>query len=778
MFAERSSRAVATGAGTAVRERSWPSAFWLLLRLRITRGVRRRRGHWTALRPGAAGSSRRQATVHGMGLGGVVWLALLIGVLSLRSSKTFEGVARAAGAEGVLGRASSMSAAVVTGVMLLAFLGSRMRDPQGDEDLEWLSTLPVPGWVPRLAKIAEASVHNPLGWTLLLPVFTGLGLHAGLGLWAPLVAASVSVPVLAVQGVVASVSDVVQGALAPSSRLRLLRPLVAMLGAVLLLGWLGSVLLDALGVHGPDRWLDAAGRAAWLPFSEPARAILAWREAPIRSVGWLGLFGVEVSVLMGVGTLVLRRVERAEVGSGRESRRTREVTSALRGARRFPSAGLLGAMAAKELRWLGRHPALSAGIALRVALLNVAAAFGVFSASRAGGAASPGVTLFGVGLLLSILGVGASFELERPALGHWASLPRPLARVFAHKVLFVAGAAITGALPSTLYALTLVPRSADAVLGLVYGAVCVVLLTVLDAGLYLSRVNPLAAPSAGAHLVRFVQVSGVAALLFAQRDSVGELSSVGPVLVLSAVFAIALWQRAVECLPFRLDPSAPPPVTPPAARVLLGIVLMYVTQGLFAGYWARRGVPVASATVVAFVMFGGVALIGLWLWLSFRGVSAPAKSLGLCAGKGFRVIVREGLLWSFAALAIAALWLLTDLTIVSGGGVSTPAPRTALSQLSGAPAAQLLLPVVMAPLLEEILFRGLLYRSLCGGGRAAALLLAALAFVAVHPLQGAVPLFGMAVCATLAFERSRSLFAAMLVHAVYNAGMVAVALGG
>jgi membrane protease YdiL (CAAX protease family) len=50
--------------------------------------------------------------------------------------------------------------------------------------------------------------------------------------------------------------------------------------------------------------------------------------------------------------------------------------------------------------------------------------------------------------------------------------------------------------------------------------------------------------------------------------------------------------------------------------------------------------------------------------------------------------------------------------------------------------------------------------------------LCSLVFLTDHAAAGAVPVFVGSVCITLAFERSRSLYSAMLAHALCNGVLV------
>jgi membrane protease YdiL (CAAX protease family) len=78
--------------------------------------------------------------------------------------------------------------------------------------------------------------------------------------------------------------------------------------------------------------------------------------------------------------------------------------------------------------------------------------------------------------------------------------------------------------------------------------------------------------------------------------------------------------------------------------------------------------------------------------------------------------------------------------------------------------------VLAAPLFEEFIFRGVLYRGLrrsLSGPLAA--LASALVFALVHPAIAAAPVFVLALLSALAYERTRWLVTPIAAHMVYNA---------
>lgn len=85
--------------------------------------------------------------------------------------------------------------------------------------------------------------------------------------------------------------------------------------------------------------------------------------------------------------------------------------------------------------------------------------------------------------------------------------------------------------------------------------------------------------------------------------------------------------------------------------------------------------------------------------------------------------------------------------------------------------------VLVAPVTEEAVFRGLLYPSLRArmpGGPFGAAVLVSLVFAAIHGnMMAFVPLFALAMVLAWVMERTNSLLACIVVHAVHNASSLA-----
>lgn len=79
--------------------------------------------------------------------------------------------------------------------------------------------------------------------------------------------------------------------------------------------------------------------------------------------------------------------------------------------------------------------------------------------------------------------------------------------------------------------------------------------------------------------------------------------------------------------------------------------------------------------------------------------------------------------------------------------------------------------IIVAPLAEEILFRAILYRTLCQlGPRRRALLISALVFGIFHiSLVSFVPLTVLAIILTVLYDKTDNLMAPIIAHSLFNA---------
>jgi hypothetical protein len=241
-------------------------------------------------------------------------------------------------------------------------------------------------------------------------------------------------------------------------------------------------------------------------------------------------------------------------------------------------------------------------------------------------------------------------------------------------------------------------------------------------------------------------------------------------MVLTALVALALWQKARDRFPYLLDPTAAPPARVSLADGLIAALMFFVLQAL-------------------------VGLLELAVQDgSRRALTAPMVWVAFAAGGAVTYAVMRLIYWRQATagvprvfgpqLAMTALWGLGGGAVAAAGGLAyITAARSfewfpALRDAShvGDPLTLLWigsLAVVAAPIFEEFIFRGLIFgglrRSLGFGAAAAA---SAAIFAIVHPPASVVPVFGLGLCAAFVYERTRMLAGPMMVHATYNAAVV------
>jgi membrane protease YdiL (CAAX protease family) len=191
----------------------------------------------------------------------------------------------------------------------------------------------------------------------------------------------------------------------------------------------------------------------------------------------------------------------------------------------------------------------------------------------------------------------------------------------------------------------------------------------------------------------------------------------------------------------------------------------------FAGRRPSGGLVVGLSLAVDLIL---LAVMVVWLR---RVSSSPARDVGLPPRSERIRSVLVGLVAGvgiYVAAAIVQVILVVVLSALAGRQLEPPAQvpddLTALSLV-----AQVILAVAVAPVAEEVFFRGLLFRSLRRHGFVTAALISGLLFGAVHlvgapSLEGLLlqlPLAGVGVALAWLAER-RGLTASIGAHVAFN----------
>ncbi|MEO8183910.1 MAG: type II CAAX endopeptidase family protein [Deltaproteobacteria bacterium] len=211
------------------------------------------------------------------------------------------------------------------------------------------------------------------------------------------------------------------------------------------------------------------------------------------------------------------------------------------------------------------------------------------------------------------------------------------------------------------------------------------------------------------------------------------------------------------------------------SRVRLWTVIPAVFLPLVAWYTLELHVEVSkpASELVGNLLVWSSAL-GWWLLKAAPRPFSVRASLGRApdlAGWGVGA-------WAlFGSISVRIIWWIAwycrdILQVASSSGAYTF--RLPRSHLSGAFA--IVSVAVLAPLIEELLFRGTLFRSYrvrFSPGKAA--LLSSVLFGLIHSDSMAV--FIAALTSALAYTRTRSLWAPIVLHAINNGGWVVLSLG-
>jgi membrane protease YdiL (CAAX protease family) len=273
---------------------------------------------------------------------------------------------------------------------------------------------------------------------------------------------------------------------------------------------------------------------------------------------------------------------------------------------------------------------------------------------------------------------------------------------------------------------------------------------------------------------------------------------------LALAFAVAwrwkIWRGRLVAGPPRYNPAESP-------------ILLLIALAMGFGVWQSAGSLMVAVLGVKAGPDAGTDPRMVWVGL-FSPLAGMAALLGanltLCPG-GFSLLGvgfrrgRTGLAgaWWGTLFALPAVYVAGILTVLLWDvlGFKHPDKHPLLEILSNSPDWVLRLgtiaaAVVVAPLFEEMLFRGhlqtVLQRMLTEGiSRGAedqtgqqtwrvwlSIVLSAGAFALMHPDWTRPPIFVLALCLGYVYERTGSLWSAILVHMAFNAVQVALTLGG
>jgi len=687
-----------------------------------------------------------------------------------------------------LGRAMGLTY-LLLGPALMAMMIGQYQQHLGTASwsMEWLYTLPVHARVIFLAQIVESAAGNFLNWFITFPLSVAMLRAAGFGWWSLPLALGLAVYVGAVAGCVHTIAETWFRKSFSAGKLKNIQALIVVFGTLLFFG----VMWLALGEVGPSylaAWsCHLPALALWNPLSLPA-LLCAGTTAP-----WLACAAVLVagaaSVLLSVHACELMVAQ----GLIRAAGAYEGVRKTAAGAARTPSRsqpGLIRGIAAKELRLLLRDRAFMVqALIMPLLILGYQVALNPALLKGAAGNIQHGATLaFGLGAYVFLFSAFQVLSSEGPGLWLLYTFPRDLRTILCQKTLLWCGFALLYTLATLgICALYNPALDWDALSYATTAVVGVVLCAFIAAALGILATDPLEAEAQRRvdpmMMQLYLMLAAMYALVIYNPSVWAKLVQI----TLSLLLAFALWQKVRDRIPYMLDPTEAPPARLGLSDGLIAALAFFVLQGLMMILLVvgKAGLPLGASLLLAFVT-AGVLVTVLTLYIYWRNkVPELWATLGFCAPRAgprasFVGAIFYGILAGGAAslAACAYLWVLRhnetlrrlrDEALKLSGPFSSSENTWWLGMLA----------IFAAPLFEEYIFRGLVYRGMRRSfSPAGAILASAAIFAIVHPPISALPVFGLGVAAALAFEKSRLLVAPVVAHMVYNAVVVGQSLLG
>jgi ABC-2 type transport system permease protein len=665
-----------------------------------------------------------------------------------------------------LTRGLAMELSLLLGAAMLMSLGTRELS-QPDWDLELLFTLPVRSATLLWCRIAERTLANPSGILSLWPAGALIAWYSGFR-WSALFFGALAVmPLLLLSALARTLVDTGLRMSLPPSKLRNLQALISIVSILLL------YLAISIGMPAPlPLVLDWARAfplwASYLPAGLVVRALNAGTGSEQAMLALLLCAEVALALVAGVRLLQYQLRNGVVTVGSRETARRRS------GMRDRPTGlGWLSfgtAVQRRELRLLSRDrnflvQTLVLPVVIVVCQLAINGGWGVHSPFSLSHTAMATVA-FAIAAYALMLSAFQTLHSEGGSLWMLFTVPRSLESILGEKARLWAALALL--YPVAVFAIgiyfnghvdvEMVGLAAIVVLGVpIYAAIAVSL------GVF--GCDPLAQEAATNLRLTYVYLYMLLASMYAYAILASEWWQRLVLIVLSALLALALWQKARDELPYVLDPAASPPARVSSSDGLIAAMMFFVFQGLTTLVLTGGDHRLSAAELIVAYALAGALTYGLVRYSYWRSKTEMVPRVW-----GMRP--RQAVGWGAAAGVLAALAGLAYIQLSQRLGL-TPE----VTPLAGGGLTQelwlLALVVVAAPLFEEFLFRGLIFGGLRRTWSAGpAIIASAAVFAIVHPPTSMIPVFGLGVCAAAAYNRTRMLLAPMIAHAIYNGAIV------
>lgn len=656
---------------------------------------------------------------------------------------------------------------ILAAVLLIGIASRELVRPEWD--LEWLVTLPLPLPTLIFGMLIERVVTNSLGFVMLGTFLSILAWKCGYGWAAPLPGIGLTIGLLFFTAMIQLLVDTGLRLALPPRKLRNFQAIVVLVSVLpFFLAWSMTVpgnrfLLDWVPVL-PD-W------GKWLPSGFAVRAIASNNARSLML--WTAILMAEVLVAVAIGFGLLRhRLRNGVVAAGpheavaRRVRPAQHAPSDLRPSTRT----LLSAVPRRELLLLRRDPTL-----LVQTLLVPAMAIGLQIVLASGNQAlasvfTPAAMLPAVAFYLAVLTVmqPAFRTLGAEGDGLWIlyCVPHSLESILLQKARLWAIVAVMN--PVAIFAIAFATVGGIP-LQLITSAFVVVLgvpiFSMIAVALGVFGCDPLAQEVQRRIRPTYVYLYLMLASFYGYAVYANDIWQRIALMILTALVAMALWQKARDQFDYLLDSSASPPSRVSLSDGLIAALAFFVLQALVLAVQTTAGRAVSGQGIWIAFCFAGAVTYGVMRFIYWR-----TRTGGVPVIAGGDVV--RALRWGVIGGVAAAICGIAYLELVLSTGLF-PALQINPAVDPALPVWLATLAIGVAPVFEEFIFRGLIFGGLRRSlGLAASTLASAAVFAIIHPPAAVIPVFVMGICAALIYERTGALLAPMLVHALYNAAVL------
>ena len=631
-----------------------------------------------------------------------------------------------------------------------------------ESDFEWFSTLPVEFGVILRMRLIVGCLLNPIGTFLLgLPLLV-ISLKNQDGIFA------IFLGVLTTLGLLTLISSVVQVGITSLrgrfklSRLKNIQALMGLISPIAMIfsSWIAT---------GQSRFAIEHARSIpnwvkWTPIGLVVSTLLSFKN----SVAYqdLLLLWTEAIVFATLSFFVLKAQLRRGIASstGRESGRS--FKNQPRSRLSFITNSL-GPIASKELKLLLRDRSLFTrvlGVPFFVLMINYFTAGKALVGKELFRNFTPTVT-FGLGAYAAIFSCLSLLAFEGEGIWLLYCLPETLPRIMWKKCWFWAG--VSSLLPFTFIVYSFIHGTLHLwpILPWLIAVVGVPVFMLTAASLGVLGFDPLAMQQRPRTKVSYAYLYQLLMFLYAGAIASGSNWERAVAITLSMFFCISLWQAASEKLPYLLDPAGQP-----RPRVLMvtgaGATVLYFIVQSIALRLTSDEIPPFESIAIATGLAGVVtfAVMRFFFWRTHT-VDIPKLLLKPKLRFAFKAVIGgvACALLAFLYTKIGSHWVWLSKQLEKDS--------FKLSQLTY---WHFIAVCMMAPIFEEFLFRGLLFKGMRRSvGAPWAILGSAFVFAIVHPPESFLPVLGVGLVAAWLYEVSGVLAVPMICHSVYN-GMVLV----